>query len=151
MNKLLFLCLAFVLSCKTNVSDKSSQDLKPQILITSSQGGGDSEGFVIIRDQQQLLAEVAKRNTVEDGSKSAYPAISDKNKIIIYDLGSFSSGDHRITEIKKASVENNVLTLEVPEYKSGGMEIMMVSNPWMLISVPSEKSFTSIKLTYSKL
>lgn len=151
MNKLLFLFLAFILSCKTNVSDKPSQDLKPNILITSSQGGAESEGFVILKDQQQLLAEVAKRNTVEDGDKPGYPTISDKNKIIIYDLGSFGSGDHRITEIKKASVENNVLTLEVPEYKSGGMEIMMISNPWILIPVPSDKTFTSVKITYSKL
>lgn len=151
MNKLLFLCLAFILSCKTNVSDRSSQNLKPSILVTSSQGGAKSQGFVIIKDQQQLLAEISKRNTVEDGQKTDYPAISDKNKIVIYDLGNFSSGDHRITEIKKASIENNILTLEVPEYKSGGMEIMMISNPWVLISVPSDKSFTSVKLTYSKL
>lgn len=151
MNKLLFLCFAFILSCKTTVSDKPTQGIKPRILITSSQGGAESEGFVIVKDQQQLLAEIAKRNTVDDGHKQGYPAITDKNKIVIYDLGSFSSGDHRITEIKKASVENNVLTLEVPEYKSGGMEMMMISNPWMVVSVPTDQSFTSVKITYSKL
>lgn len=150
MKKLLFLCLAFIVSCKTSVSNEALADLKPQILTTSSQGGAESEGFVIIKDQQQLLAEVAKRNTVEDGEKPGYPSVSSKNKIIIYDLGSFNSGDHRITEIKKASVSNNVLTLEVPEYKSGGMEIMMISKPWVLVSVPTDKPFSSVKITYSK-
>ena len=150
MNKLLFLCLAFILSCKTSVLDKPSQDLKPRILITSSQGGAESEGFVIVKDQQKLLAEIAKRNTVEDGDKQGYPAITDKNKIVIYDLGSFNSGDHRITEIKKASVENNVLTLDVPEYKSGGMEVMMISNPWVLVSLPTDMPFSTVKISYSK-
>ncbi|WP_312076536.1 hypothetical protein [Chryseobacterium sp.] len=150
MKKLLFLCLAFIVSCKTSVSDQSSADLKPQILTTSSQGGAESEGFVIIKDQQQLLSEIAKRTTENDGDKQGYPPISSKNKIIIYDLGSFNSGDHRITEIKKASVSNNVLTLDVPEYKSGGMEIMMISKPWILVSVPTDKTFSSVKITYSK-
>lgn len=151
MNKFLFLCLSFILSCKTSVSDKLSQDLKPRILFTSSQGGAESEGFLIIKNQQQLLAEIAKRSTVEDGMKSGYPAITDKNKIVIYDLGTFNSGDRRITEIKKASVKNNILKLEIPEYKASVMEMMMISNPWMVVSVPTDQSFTSVKITYSKL
>ena len=151
MKKFLFLFLAFIVSCKTNVSNQSSPDLQPQILITASQGGAESEGFVIIKDQKQLENEIARRSTVENNSIPAYDAVSAEYKLVIYDLGSFKSGDHRITEIKKASVSNNILTLEVPEYKSDGMEMMIISNPWLLISIPAKQSFTSVKLTYSKL
>ena len=151
MNKLLFVCLLFILSCKTNIQGQKAVASKPEILMSESQGGTDTKGFVIIKDQKHLVEEVSKRSGITDAeNKPSYPTFTGKNKWVIYDLGSFNSGDHRITEIKNITVKNNVLTLEVLKYESGGMEIMMISKPWILFSVPLDYRFNAIEITYSK-
>lgn len=152
MNKLLILLLALVMSC-TNAVPNNSKDIKAQgeIIASESQGGGDQPGFKIIKDQAEL-----KNSITENFSKSGrepvmdIPVFQNNKKVVLYNLGTFNSGDHKVTEIKSISVKNNVLYVEIPQYQSGGMEIQVMSSPWFIFSVPSNYQFTSVELKYSK-
>lgn len=121
-----------------------------EILVSESQGGTDRSGFVVIKNEQELKEKV-KQNFGKAGMNEVpnvtFPA---NKKVILYYLGTFNSGDHTITEIKKVSVKNNVLYVEVPAYESGGMAIQVMSNPWMVFAVPSNYQFNSVELKYSK-
>lgn len=153
MNKLLVWCFAVFMSCANTPSKtQKSQDMQAnaEILISESQGGTDHSGFVMIKNGQELKEKI-KQNFGKAGMNEmpnvAFPA---GKKVVLYYLGTFNSGDHKITEIKNISVKNNVLCVEVPQYISGGMEIQVISNPWMIFAVPSSYQFNSVELKYSK-
>jgi len=146
------LIFALVMSCTNAVSQKSKDmQVKGEILASESQGGSEQAGFKIIKDQAEL-----QNSITEKFQKSGMEPIMDipvfqkDKKIVLYNLGTFNSGDHKVNEIKSISVKNNVLYVEVPEYQSGGMAIQVMSNPWFIFSVPSEYKFTSVELKYSK-
>ena len=146
------LLLAVIMSC-TNASSQKSKDMqtKGEILASETQGGTEKAGFKIIKDQTEL-----KNNITENFRKSGMEPVMDipvfpKNqKVVLYNLGTFNSGDHKVNEIKSISVKDNVLYVEVQEYQSGGMAIQVMSNPWFVFSVPSNYQFTSVELKYSK-
>lgn len=157
MNKLLVWCFAVFMSCANTPSKtQKSQDMQAnaEILISESQGGASRPGFVILKNEQEFqkaikggsftIVEAGKEPTVD------YPDFPKNKKVILYNLGEFRSGDHKITEIKSVSVKNNILYIEVPQYISGGMEIQVISNPWMIFAVPSSYQFNSVELKYSK-
>ena len=149
MNKLLFLCFAFVMSCTTSITTNQSQDMqkKIQIIASESNGGSEKEEFKIINNQKQLETEIIRRFTTAGIEPiMAIPDFPNQQKVVIYDLGRFNSGDHRINEIKNISVQDNILYVEVPRYESGGMEIQVLSNPWFIFSVPSSYKFSSVQL-----
>ncbi|WP_228460884.1 hypothetical protein [Chryseobacterium defluvii] len=127
---------------------------KAEILVSESQGGTGQAGFTIIKNEQDLRKAFQGNSTiiVEAGQEPAinYPQLPKSKKVILYNLGSFRSGDHRITEIKNTYVKENILYVEVPQYVSGGMEIQVLSNPWMIFTVPSDYQFNSVELKYSK-
>lgn len=152
MNKLLILCLAVITSC-TNVVPQTSKDMqaKGEILASEAQGGTEKADFKVIKDQQQLQNEI-KENFRLSGMEPVMdiPVFPKNKKVILYNLGTFNSGDHKVTEIKNISVKNNILYVEVPEYQSGGMAIQVMSNPWFIFSVPSDYQFNSVELKYSK-
>lgn len=148
------MCSAILMSCTTTPSTKTSDRQKnAEILVSESQGGTDKLEFTVIKNEQEFrkaikgnfgLVELGKEPTVN------YPKFPKDKKVILYNLGTFRSGDHRITQIKSISVKNNVLFVEVPYYESGGMEIQMISSPWFIFAVPADHQFTSIELKYSK-
>lgn len=162
MNKLLIGLLALSMSCTTAVSQtgqssKKSEQMqkKSEILVSESQGGTDQPGFTIIKNEQELqksvkggnsnlIGEVGKEPTIN------YPKFPKDKKVVLYNLGMFRSGDHRIAEIKSVSVKDNILYVEVPFVESGGMEIQVISNPWVIFTVPSDYQFNSVELKYSK-
>lgn len=162
MNKLLIGFLALSISCtsavsQTGQSSKKSEQMqkKGEILVSESQGGTDQPGFTIIKDEQELqksvkggnsnlIGEVGKEPTIN------YPKFPKDKKVVLYNLGMFRSGDHRIAEIKSVSVKDNILYVEVPFVESGGMEIQVISNPWIIFTVPSDYQFNSVELKYSK-
>lgn len=155
MNKLLVLCFAMILSCTNAVSQKSTNgQQKGEILASESQGGTGTVGFKIIKNAEEYAKIFENDNLVivAEGEKAAqkYPAFPSDKKVILYNLGNFNSGNHRISEIKSLSVKDNTLMIEVPAYQSGGMEIQMISNPWFIIAVPSNFQFNSVELLYSK-
>lgn len=154
MKALLILCLGLVMSCTSTLSQKPSEMQKnAEILVSESQGGSDQPGFIIIKDEQEFQ-KIIKRNPglVESGSESAaqYPKFPKDKKVVLYNLGTFRSGNHTISEIRSISVKNNILYVEVPKYESGGMEIQMISSPWVVFTVPSSYQFNSVELKYSK-
>lgn len=155
MNKLLILCFAMIMSCMSTTAQKSKDMQKGgEILVSHSQGGADSPGFVIINNEKELRKAMQGGSIVlvEPGKEPEidYPAFPKNKKVVLYNLGTFRSGDHSIKEIKSVSVKDKILYVEVPFYESGGMEIQVISNPWMIFTVPSEYQFNSIQLKYSK-
>lgn len=152
MNKLLMLFLALVMSCTNSVSTNSKDtQAKGEILASESQGGADEAGFQIVRDQSELK-NIITANFGKSGMEPVMeiPVIQKDKKVVLYNLGTFNSGDHKISMIKSISVQDNVLYVEVPEYQSGGMAIQVMSNPWFIFSVPSNFQFNSVELKYSK-
>lgn len=155
MNKLLVLCFAMILSCTNAVSQKSTNgQQKGEILVSESQGGTGKVEFKIINNAQEYAKLFDKNDSglVAEGEKAVekHPAFPTDKKVILYNLGNFGSGNHRISEIKNIYVKENTLFIEVPEYQSGGMEIQMISNPWSIITVPSNLKFNTVELLYSK-
>ncbi|WP_435523720.1 hypothetical protein [Chryseobacterium indoltheticum] len=144
------------MSCTSTIAQKSEDmQTKAEIIKSESQGGTANAGFVIIKNEQEFHNVIKSKegtSLVEVGSEpvTKYPAFPVGKKVILYNLGSFRSGDHTIKEIKSISVKDNVLYVEVPMYESGGMEIQMLSNPWFIFTVPSNYQFTSVQLKSSK-
>ncbi|MCY0976950.1 hypothetical protein PGH12_07280 [Chryseobacterium wangxinyae] len=152
MNKLLMLLLALIMSC-TNASSQKSGDMqkKGEILASESQGGAEKAGFKIIKDQTEIKSTITE-NFGRAGMQPVMeiPVFRKDKKFVLYNLGTFNSGEHKVSEIRSISVKDNVLFVEIPEYQSGGMEIQVMSNPWFIFSVPSNFQFTSVELKYSK-
>lgn len=152
MNKLLMLFLALVMSCTNSMSTNSKNTLaEGEILASESHGGADEAGFQIIRDQSELK-NIITANFSKSGMEPVMkvPVIQNDKKIVLYNLETFNSGDHKVAMIKSISVKDNILYVEVPEYQSGGMAIQVMSNPWFIFSVPSNYEFNSVELKYSK-
>lgn len=156
MNRLLILCFAIVMSCTSTTANKSGDmQSKGEILMSESQGGSEQAGFKIIKNEQEFQQAIKAKQSitlVEAGTEpvAKYPTFPTDKKVVLYNLGSFRSGNHTINEIKSISVKDNVLYVEVPMYESGGMEIQMLSNPWFIFSVPSSYKFSSVQLNPTK-
>ncbi|WP_415326188.1 hypothetical protein [Chryseobacterium sp. MMS23-Vi53] len=152
MNRLLFLCLALIMSCTATPTQKSMDSKKNnEILISESQGGGGEKSFVILHNEAEFQKAIKGNTTVIELDKEpVYPAFPKNKKVVLYNLGTFTSGEHKITQIKNISVKDNVLYVEVPQVESGGMGIAVMSNPWFIFTVPSNYQFTSVELKYSK-
>ncbi|MBW3523356.1 hypothetical protein KO535_14470 [Chryseobacterium sp. NKUCC03_KSP] len=156
MNKLLIFCFAALMSCTSTTAKKSEpMQNKGEIIRSESQGGAEQAGFVIIKNErefQNAIRSLQSTSLVEVGTEPVmkYPAFPSDKKVILYNLGSFRSGDHKVNEIKSISVKDNILYVEIPMYQSGGMEIQMLSNPWFIFTVPSNYQFTSVQLKSSK-
>ncbi|GEN68495.1 hypothetical protein [Chryseobacterium rhizosphaerae] len=155
MKRLLTVYAAMLVSCANTPSQKASGMQKSvEILVSESQGGTDQAGFRIIKDEKDFQNSIKESLGVADMEKESainYPKFPKNKKIVLYNLGSFRSGSHRITEIKSVSVSNNILYVEVPAGEpSGGMEIQVISSPWFVFAVPSDYQFNSVELKYSK-
>lgn len=154
MNRLLILCTAIIMSCAATPSQKSpGMQESSELLVSEAQGGPDQSGFKIVKNEQEFrdvikgsfgLIEVGKEPSIN------YPKFPKNKKVVLYHMGMFRSGSHRINTIKNTFVKNNILYVEVPETPSGGMEIQVISNPWFMVAVPSDYQFTSVELKYSK-
>lgn len=146
------------MSCTSAPSQKSSEkssdmQAKTEIIVSESQGGAEQAGFSILKNDQEFQKAIKGNSMVVDlGSEpkaESHKFPTDK-KVVLYNLGTFRSGDHRISEIKSVSVKDNVLYVEVPFAEHGGMEIQVISNPYVIFTVPSHYNFTSVELKSSK-
>lgn len=155
MKSLLFALMVILMSCVSVPAQKgSSVQNKAELLVSESQGGTDQPGFKIIKDEKDF------HNTIKVGFGWAdfgkepainYPKFPKNKKVVVYNLGSFRSGSHRVTEIRNVFVKDHILYVEVPGGEpSGGMEIQVISNPWIIFAVPADYQFTSVELKYSK-
>ncbi|CAA7194653.1 hypothetical protein [Chryseobacterium potabilaquae] len=152
MKRLIIVFLAVMVNCATKSSSKVSEmNQKTEIFISESNGGADKQGFRVVKDKQELQ-NIAKSSflSVDTDKEPMLPEFPADKKVVLYNLGEFRSGDHRITQIKSLSVKDNVLYVEVPQYISGGMEIQVISNPWLIFTVPLHFQFNSVQLKYSK-
>lgn len=155
MKKLLIVCWASLIGCTSTPSQKTSDmQTSPQILASESQGGTGKVEFSILKNEQEFQKALKGNSAViiSDGSQSAVetPKFPKDKKVVLYNLGTFRAGDHRITEIKKISVKDNVLQIEVPYVEHGGMEIQVISNPYVIFAVPSNYNFNAIEIKSSK-
>ncbi|MBT2620539.1 MULTISPECIES: hypothetical protein [Chryseobacterium] len=154
MNKLFILFLALFMSCMSKPSATSTDAQKGgSILVSESQGGTEAAGFTIIKNEEELQKIIKANSSLAElgkGSSVNYPTFPKNQKAVLYNLGTFNSGDHKITEIKNLSIKDNVLYIEVPQRESGGMEIQVMSNPWVVFTIPSNYQFNSVALKYSK-
>ncbi|RXM37494.1 hypothetical protein BOQ62_22135 [Chryseobacterium sp. CH21] len=155
MKSLLIACAAILMSCASTSSQKSSAvQGNTELLVSESQGGTDVPGFTIIKDEKDFRNRVRGSFGVVDLDKESYikyPSFPKNKKVVLYNLGTFRSGSHKIDEIKNTSVKNQILYVEVPAGEpSGGMEIQMISSPWIIFTVPADYQFTSVELKYSK-
>ncbi|REC47261.1 hypothetical protein [Chryseobacterium pennipullorum] len=155
MKSLLIAVAAVLMSCTSTPSQKpNDMQNKAELLVSESQGGTDQPGFRIIKDENEFrnvikgsfgFMEVGKEPAIE------YPKFPKDKKVVLYNLGSFRSGSHTVTEIRSIAVKDHILYVEVPAGPpSGGMEIQVISHPWFMFSVPVNYQFTSVELKYSK-
>ena len=159
MKGFLILCLATVMSCTSTPSQKLSEkssdmQVKTEIIVSESQGGAEQAGFSILKNDQEFQKAIKGNSMVVDLGSEPNKAEPHKfptdKKVILYNLGTFRSGDHRISEVKNVSVKDNVLYVEVPFVEHGGMEIQVISTPYVIFTVPSHYNFTSVELKSSK-
>ncbi|MBB6329134.1 hypothetical protein HNP24_000084 [Chryseobacterium sediminis] len=155
MKSLLIACAVIFMSCANAPSQKSSAPQEnAELLVSESQGGTDKPGFKIIKDEKEFRNIIAGSFGTADLGKDSYvsyPKFPKNKKVVIYNLGTFRSGSHKIEEIKSVSVKNQILYVEVPAGEpSGGMEIQVISSPWFIFTVPADYKFTSVELKYSK-
>ncbi|WP_288374940.1 hypothetical protein [Chryseobacterium culicis] len=155
MKSLLIACAVIFMSCASTSSQKSSAvQENAELLVSESQGGAETPGFTIIKDEKDFRNRIRGSFGVVDLDKESYikyPSFPKNKKVVLYNLGTFRSGSHKIDEIKNASVKNQILYVEVPAGEpSGGMEIQVISNPWIIFTVPASYQFTSVELKYSK-
>jgi len=155
MKSLLIACAVIFTSCANAPSQKSSAvQENAELLVSESQGGTDKPGFKIIENEKEFRNIIqGSFGTVDLGKESyiKYPQFPKNKKVVLYNLGTFRSGSHKIEEIKGVSVKNQILYVEVPAGEpSGGMEIQVISNPWFIFTVPADYKFTSVELKYSK-
>lgn len=155
MKRLLILGWVTMIGCTSTSSQNSSNmQTKTEILASESQGGTGTSGFSIIKNEQEFQIALKGNSPVlvEAGQDSAgqTPKFPTDKKVVLYNLGTFRSGDHRITEIKNITVKENVLQIEVPYVEHDGMEIQVISNPYVIFTVPSHYKFNSIEIKSSK-
>ncbi|MBB6369143.1 hypothetical protein [Chryseobacterium shigense] len=153
MKRLLVLCTAILMNCTAAPSQRASDmPENAELLVSEAQGGTDEVGFTIIKNEKEFRNAIKGSFGLIDLKKEPsvnYPKFPKNKKVIMYHMGIFRSGSHRITSIRNISVKNNVLYVEVPGISSGGMEIQVLSNPWFIFAVPSDYQFASIELKYS--
>lgn len=155
MKSLLIACTVIFMSCASTSSQKpSAMQGNTELLVSESQGGTDMPGFRIINDEKDFRNSIRGSFGIEDLGKESYikyPQFPKNKKVVLYNLGTFRSGSHKIEEVKSVSVKNQILYVEVPAGEpSGGMEIQEISSPWFIFTVPADYKFTSVELKYSK-
>ncbi|WP_426477596.1 hypothetical protein ACP3T3_20670 [Chryseobacterium sp. CBSDS_008] len=154
MKSLLIACAVIFMSCAGTPPQKSAaMQGNAELLISENQGGTDTSGFKIIKDEKDFRNIIQGSFGVTQLKESyiSYPKFPKNKKVVLYNLGTFRSGSHKIEEIKNVSVKNQILYVEVPAGEpSGGMEIQVISSPWFIFTVPADYQFTSVELKYSK-
>ena len=155
MKSLLIACAVIFTSCANAPSQKSAAvQENAELLVSESQGGTDKPGFKIIENEKEFRNIIQGSFGIVDLGKESYikyPQFPKNKKVVLYNLGTFRSGSHKIEEIKGISVKNQILYVEVPAGEpSGGMEIQVISSPWFIFTGPADYQFTSVELKYSK-
>lgn len=155
MKSLIIACTAIFMSCASTSSHKSSPGQgNAELIVSESQGGADTPGFRIIKEEKDFRNIISGSFGISEIGKESYikyPQFPKNKKVVLYNLGTFRSGSHKIEEIKSISVKNQILYVEVPAGEpSGGMEIQVISSPWFIFTVPTDYKFTSVELKYSK-
>ncbi|PWW19745.1 hypothetical protein [Chryseobacterium sp. AG844] len=155
MKSLIIACAVLFMGCASTSSQKSSvMQQSTELLVSENQGGTDAPGFKIIKDEKDFRNIISGSFGISELGKESYikyPQFPKNKKVVVYNLGTFRSGSHKIEEIKNISVKNKILYVEVPAGEpSGGMEIQVISNPWFIFTVPADYQFNSVELKYSK-
>lgn len=128
------------------------------IFYSEFNGGESEEGYSILKNQEELDRFLGDNGNLADEEKIINKIKFPKNqKLIIYHLGEFRSGDHQPRGIEKIKINGNTMEVflksEKKENKSSDFwdsepQIMVVSRPWMILSVPKNFNFNNIVIKY---
>lgn len=161
MSKIFLVLFSFLMmSCTTTSSQTTNnKQMSSTIITTESQGGTGDNSFKVLATQEDLTKAIKDRNhlnniisdTPNGDDRVAFPKFPAGKKAVLLNLGSFRSGDHTIQQIKSVSVTNNTLIVEVPQRdNAGGMEIQVLSKPWVIFTIPTDFKFSAVQLKYTK-
>lgn len=128
------------------------------IFYSEFNGGESEEEYSILKNQEELDRFLGDNGNLADEEKIINKIKFPKNqKLIIYHLGEFRSGDHQPRGIEKIKINGNTMEVflksEKKENKSSNFwdsepQIMVVSRPWMIFSVPKNFNFNNIVIKY---
>lgn len=126
-------------------------------------GGEKSRGFSFVKNQEELnlIMGQGKIISIQEKNNDNNIKFPKNQKVILYNLGEFRSGDHRPLGIEKLKLEGETLEVYLkrkerknkPKRSLGGIDmidfepqIQAISTPWMIFSVPKKLNFTNIIL-----
>ncbi|WKS96048.1 hypothetical protein [Riemerella columbina] len=117
-------------------------------------GGSQQRGFKILNNQTELNQAIQGNQMVlQDGLSSAEPQLKfpEHQKVILFNLGEFRSGDHQPKGIESTQVVDGVLEVKIkksPPSQSPDREmaIQVISTPYMIFSVPENYEFKNVIL-----
>ncbi len=158
MKSIYFFFIAFILiSCSMGTSKKLSSKETFALYKTENYGGKAQQGFSIANTSQELTKEINSRlNAISEGNSPASPQkfiLPLGKKAIIYDLGTYRSGSHKIKEVLQLKLDGennsqlNIITpLKEENSQGGNMSIQVISEPWFVLFVDKELKFSTVKV-----
>lgn len=136
---------------KQNIDKPQQMEVTPdhQLFISGFSGGSGVRGYKIINTEQEYHAVMRQYQPSE--KLSAEPrSFPNDQKVILYNLGEYRSGDHKVTGIESMRVEGDILkvyTTPKPQNpQPGDMQIQVVTQPWFIFSVPKDLKFNEIEV-----
>lgn len=138
-----------IVMCSSSETLKFNQE--QELFISEFSGGSKERGFKILNSEQEFRMEYSRLKSGEVLSKDiSIPKFPDNQKVVLYQLGEFRSGDHRVLGIDSLKIENNLLEVYIKrnEVKPGRdmMQIQVVTTPWIMFSVPKDYQFNKVEL-----
>lgn len=116
-----------------------------QLFISGFSGGAQDRSYKIITNEKEF-DEVLRKVQASDklSAKSQFPA---GQIVILYNMGEYRSGDHRVKGIDSVRVENDVLKVFTKRNNQNSeMAIQALSTPWFIFSVSKDLKFNQIEV-----
>ncbi len=147
---LILVALFSIIMCSsTSETLKFNQD--QQLFISEFNGGSREKGFKILETEAEFHQEYS-RNKFSDviSEDVVYPQYPEGQKVVLYNLGEYRAGDHRVLGIDSFEVKNDVLTVymknKIVNPSQDLMQIQVVTTPWMMFSVTKTYQFSQVEL-----
>lgn len=132
---------------------------KEFIFYSEFNGGETKSGFHFIKNQTELDQFLGANELLAKGQEASENKIKyPKNqKVVLYNLGEFRSGNHQPKGITKIKLHQKTLEVFLKSEKKerpnsdlfySKSEIQVISTPWMIFSVPKNFNFNNIVIKY---
>lgn len=145
--------MSFLALCSLAVGRYGQQN-EARLLFSETDGATGKEGFEQIKNQKQLR-DVIKSNYPyktpggkDDYLEKSIPDFPKNAKVFLYRFPQQRSGSLKVEKITNAYVQDETLYIGVSRKRSEGqMQMQVISNPWMVFSVPEKYNFHKIIVT----